>query len=140
MLIVEVVKGMLGPFLAPVLDFILDNPAITSTVFLVWFVIYEAGRIQLRQIEQKTNHLVLQIGQTEIAQNPHITAQSLYQRIYPRWSESLPKWGWFVPHRLDLWPVPITTKNVTHKIPFSPEWIANSLREQNVSLAEPEDF
>ena len=132
MLIVEVVKGMLGP-LAPVLDFILDNPALTSIVFLLWFVIYVAGRMQLGKIEAKTRDLVLQISQAELAQNPQITAQLLYKIIYPRWSEALPQWGRFIPHRLDLWPVPVTAKNVTQKIPFSPEWIAGVLREQNIS-------
>ena len=131
MLIVEVVKGMLGP-LAPVLDFILDNPAVTSAVFLLWLVVYAAGRIQLRNIEEKTKDLVLQISRAEIARNPQTTSRSLYKTIYPRWSETLPQWGRFVPHRLDLWPVPVTAQNVTQKITFSPEWIADILREQDI--------
>ena len=136
MLIVDVIKGMLGPWLSPVLDAILNNPSVTSAAFLIWFVVYIAGRMQLRQIEQRTKDLVLQIGRVEIAKNPQITAQALYKTIYPRWSEALSGWGWFIPHRLDLWVVPVTAKNVVPRMSFSPEWVANSLLEQNIPLAE----
>lgn len=138
MLIVEFVKGMLGP-LAPLLDFILDNPAITSVVLLAWFAVYVAGRAQLWKIEQRTRDLVLQISQEAIARDPQLTAELLYKDVYPRWYEALPAWGWFVPHRLDLWPAPVTAKNVAPKIAFSPEWIADALREQDILLGESEN-
>lgn len=137
-MIVEFVKGMLGS-LSPVLDFMLNNPTITSAILLVWLAIYAAGRVQLWKIEQKTKELVLQISREHIARKPQITSKVLYKNIYPSWSEAVPEWGWFVPHRLDLWPAPVTPENVASKLSFSPQWIANFLCKQSICLAEFED-
>lgn len=134
-MILEFVKGMLGP-LASVLEFLLDNPVFTTTILLVWLGIYLAGQVQLRKIEQKTRELTLQLSQEILAQQPQVTAKGLYKRIYPQWSKVVPGWGWFVPHRLDLWPVPVTAENVALKLSFSPEWIAEELHRHNISLDE----
>ncbi len=132
-MILEFTKGVLGPF-AYVLDFLLENPVITTTLLLVWLTIYLAGRVQLRQIEQKSRALVLQLSREYLAQQPHLSATGLYQHIYPHWSKAVPGWGRFVPHRLDLWPVPATPENVAQKIAFSPRWIAELLDAQNINL------
>lgn len=132
-MILEFVKVMLGPF-ARVLDFLLQNPVFTTALLLVWLMIYMAGRVQLRQIEQKTQELVLQLSREYLAQQPHLSATDLYQQIYPHWSQAVPGWGRFVPHRLDLWPVPATPENVAQKIAFSPRWIAELLKAQNIKL------
>ena len=130
------IKSMLGSLGRPVLDFILDNPSFVTVILAVWLGVFAAGRLQLRRIEHKSVELVLEMGQELIAKKPHITARGLYKRIYPRWCEAVRGWAWFVPHRLDLWPVPVRPETVQQKLPFSPQWIAEVLRQHDIRLEE----
>jgi len=133
---VEFIKSMLGSLGRPVLDFMLDNPSFVTGILVVWLGVFIAGRLQLRHIERKSVELVLEMGQELIARKPHITARGLYKRIYPRWCEAVHEWAWFVPHRLDLWPVPVKPETVQQKLPFSPLWIAEVLRQHGARLEE----
>jgi hypothetical protein len=130
------IRSMLGSLGGPVLDFMLDNPALVTGLLAVWLGVFVAGRLQLRRIERKSVELVMEIGQELIAARPHVTASELHRRIYPQWSQSLRKWGWFVPHRLDLWPVPVRPETIQQKLPFSPQWVAEVLRQQGIRLEE----
>ena len=130
------IKSMLGSLGRPVLDFILDNPSFVTVILAVWLGVFAAGRLQLRRIEHKSVELVLEMGQELIAKKPHITARGLYKRIYPHWCEAMRGWAWFVPHRLDLWPVPVRPETVQQKLPFSPQWIAEVLRQHDIRLEE----
>jgi hypothetical protein len=130
------IRGMLGSLGRPVLDFVLDRPPLVTGLLAAWLGVFVAGRLQLRHIERKSVELVAEMGQDLIAARPHITASGLYKRIYPRWSQSLRKWGWFIPHRLDLWPVPVRPETVQQKLPFSPQWVAGVLRQQGIRLEE----
>ncbi len=130
------IKSMLGSLGRPALDFILNNPSFVTVILAVWLGVFAAGRLQLRRIEHKSVELVLEMGQELIAKKPHITARGLYKRIYPRWCEAMRGWAWFVPHRLDLWPVPVRPETVQQKLPFSPQWIAEVLRQHDIRLEE----
>jgi hypothetical protein len=132
----EFIRSMLGSLGRPVLDFMLENPQIVTGVLAVWLGIFVAGRLQLRRIEQKSTELVVGLGRDLIAEKPHITARGLYKRIYPRWCEAVRGWAWFVPHRLDLWPVPVRPETVQQKLPFSPQWVAEVLRQHGIQLEE----
>lgn len=130
------IRGMLGPFV-PVLDFIEQNPIAVALILAVWLSIYVAGRVQLSQIERRTAALVLERSRTELAARPNISAISLYKKIYPLWEAELKKWGfWFIPHRLDLWPVPVKPATVLQKMTFSPEWIEQLLKTHEIVLVE----
>jgi hypothetical protein len=130
----EFIRGMLGSLGRPVLDYMLDNPSVVTVVLTVWVGIFVAGRLQLRRIEQRSVELVVEMGRELIAREPHITARGLYKRIYPRWCEAVRGWAWFVPHRLDLWPVPVRPETVQQKLFFSPQWIADVLRRYGIPL------
>ncbi|MCG2768690.1 MAG: hypothetical protein L6435_09965 [Anaerolineae bacterium] len=128
------VRSMLGSLGRPVLDFMINNPSLVTGVLTVWLGVFVAGRLQLRHIERKSVELVLEMGRELIARKPHITARGLYKRIYPRWSEAVREWAWFVPHRLDLWPVPARPETVQQKLPFSAQWIAEVLHQYGIPL------
>jgi hypothetical protein len=133
-MIIGLVRAFLGP-LAPVLDFIENQPGTVAIILLFWFGIYWAGRLQLKHIEKKTVELVIISTQKELAKHPNLSVKGLYKRIYPEWEKSLPEWGgWFIPHRSDLWPVPIRVKTVQEKMSFSPEWIAKVLLAYKISV------
>ncbi len=133
---VEFIKSMLGSLGRPVLDFMLDNPSFVTGILAVWLGVFVAGRLQLRHIERKSVELVVEMGRELIAKKPHITARGLYKRVYPRWCEAIRGWAWFVPHRLDLWLVPVKPETVQQKFPFSPQWIADMLRKHDIQLEE----
>jgi hypothetical protein len=97
------------------------------------------GRWQLYRIEQRTAQFVLEMSREWLARKPNITAGGLYKRIYPRWSESVRHWGLFIPHRLEIWPVPVRPETVQQKLSFSPQWITALLAKHGVELKAKED-
>lgn len=111
-----------------------QQPILVTGILAVWLGVFVAARLQLWHIEWKTIELVVKMSPELVAEKPHITPRGLYKRIYPRWSQSLRKWGWFVPHRLDLWPVPVRPETVQQKLSFSPQWIAEVLRHRGIRL------
>lgn len=131
-----IIRGMLGSWGSQLLDIILDHSVIVTGLLSIWLAVYIAGRVQLARIEQRTIAMVTSLSRQMIAQKPHITARGLYRRIYPRWKESVRQWGWFIPHRLDLWPVPVRAETVEKKIPFSAQWIAEVLAQHGVELEQ----
>ena len=130
------IRSMLGSLGRPVLDFMINHPSFVTGILAVWLGVFVAGRLQLRHIERKSVELVVEMGQELVARKPRITARGLYKRIYPRWCEAVRRWAWFVPHRLDLWPVPVRPETVQQKLPFSPHWIAEALRQHGIQLEE----
>lgn len=135
-MILEILKSMLGAWGRFLLEVMTDNPAPVTTIFAVWLAIFFAGRVQLWRIEQKSRALVVELGRELLATTPQMTAQGLYQSIYPRWGEAVPHWAWFIPHRLDLWPVPAKAEWVQQKLAFSPQWIAEVLRQHGFQVKE----
>ena len=133
---VAFIRSMLGSLGRPVLDFMIHHSSSVTAILALWLGVFAAGRLQLRHIERKSMELVVEMGQELIARKPHITARGLYKRIYPRWCEAVRGWAWFVPHRLDLWPVPVRPETVQQKFPFSPQWITEVLRQHGIRLDE----
>ncbi|MCE1254645.1 MAG: hypothetical protein LWX83_13980 [Anaerolineae bacterium] len=132
-----IVRSMLGP-LAIILDYIIQNPVIASIILFVYLSIYMAGYFQLRNIENKTTLLVLEFSKEEVKRKPNITSGGLYKKIYPTWEKELKTWGIFVPHRLELWPVPVSADVIKQKLSFNPQWIADLLKKNNITLVENE--
>ena len=137
-MIQQFIRGMLGDLGRPLLDFVLGNPSIVTAFLAVWLVAFAAGRVQLRRIERKSEALVAEKAEQLVRDKPHITSRGLYKRIYPEWSAAVRHWAWFVPHRLDLWPVRATPEAVQQKFGFSAEWISDVLRRHDISLDEHE--
>ncbi|MCK6629138.1 MAG: hypothetical protein L6R45_28670 [Anaerolineae bacterium] len=129
-------KGMLGAWGSPALDFIRDHPTVVAAVLLVWLGFVAAGRWQLWRIRQESVKLVVAAAHELTATTPHLTSRELYERIYILWSERVGRWAWFVPHRLGLWPAPVTAQTVQQKFSFSPEWVAEVLRQHEIKLKE----
>lgn len=129
-------KSLLGGWGSAILDFMLDQPSVIAALLLIWFGIYGAGRLQLRRIEQKSAEFVVTTARVLLAAQPHLTIEDLYQQVYDPWRLAVSKWALFIPHRLDLWPVPVTAENVQQKLAFSPGWLAEVLRRHGFILEE----
>lgn len=133
-MIMHAIRFMLGPFTV-VLDFLTTHPLLTSAILGTWGIIYYAGRVQLKIIEAKTIRLLV-FHSRELLKDQVISASDLYSKIYPVWVEELKSWGYlFIPHKHDLWPVPVTVENVLIKIPVSPQWIS-AILDKNANLLD----
>ena len=128
------IRGLLGPSLAPLLDFINSNPIIIGVILFIFVAFYAAGRIQLHNIFLKTQTFVLERSKKELQLKPNISADNLYKIIYPDWALKINQWALFIPHRLDLWPVRVNPENVKVKLAFSPAWIAALLKAHQIEL------
>lgn len=130
------IRGLLGPSLAPLLDWVLENQFIVAIILAVVLALYIAGRVQLGTIRTKTEEMVLELSAGFIKSKPHITTRGLFKKIYPVWSEQVTGWAKFIPHKHDLWPVPIKPDTVAAKMGFDHKWIADALKANNVELDE----
>lgn len=133
------IRSMLGKSGGAVLDWLRVHPGVTTFIFALFLITYSLGRWQLHRIEQRTAQLVLEMSREWLAKKPNITAAGLYKRIYPQWSQLVGHWGIFIPHRLELWPVPVRPETVQRKLSFSPQWIAALLAKHGIQLKEPGD-
>ena len=127
---------MLGPSLAPLLDWVLENQFVVAMILGVVLALYIAGRVQLATIRKNTEALVLELSAGFIKSKPHITSSGLFKKIYPVWAKQVGDWAKFIPHKHDLWPVPIKPETVAAKMGFDHQWIADALKANNVELDE----
>jgi len=134
-----IIRATLGPSLTPIYDFMLSHMTEVSYVLLVVIALYFAGVLQVRSIEQKTRAMVLDASKKAITNKPHITSRGIYKQLFPQWEAQVKKWAWFVPHRLDLWPVPVNAANVQKRFNFSPEWISELLKQNDIHLDEHDE-
>ncbi len=116
-------RVMLG-ILSPVLDWLIAHQTFVTVLFALILLVYALGRYQLGVAFHKTEEFVLKRFPELKAQNPNTTPESFFRETYPEWEALIKTCGWFVPHKFDLWPVPMSGKSVKDKIGYSPEWIA----------------
>jgi hypothetical protein len=135
-MIQSLVKGLLGPSLAPLYDYVTTHPGVIGIALFIFVAIYVAGRFQLHNISVQTQNFVIERYKEEIQRRPNITPTGFYTLIYPEWATSLRKWGWFIPHRLDLWPILVTPDNVKDRIAFSSKWVAEILEKNELRKAK----
>jgi hypothetical protein len=129
-------EGILGGWGSAVLDFMRSQPAVVAAVLLVWLGIFAAGQIQLRRIERKSIGLVVRMAQELMAAQPGLTLPALYEQVYAEWRERVGGWALFVPHRLELWPAPVTAETVQQKLAISPKWLAEVLQQHGLMIEE----
>lgn len=131
-----IIRGLLGR-LEPIYDYVLTHPALITIIFTVFVFIYLAGLFQLKYAEKKTRELVLILTPDLIKLKPHITSSGIYKHVLSRLENEIKKWHLlFIPHRLDIWPVPANIKNIVSKMGFNPEWVKKILEEESIKLDE----
>lgn len=134
-----IIRSLLGPSLTPVLDYLQNNPGIVAIFLFVLVAIYIAGRIQLGNIYAKTKEFVITRYKEEIQRRPNITPTGFFKVIYPEWEKQVKKWGWFIPHKLDLWPVPVNPETVKNKMTFDAKWVAEILKQNKIETTPDQD-
>lgn len=127
-----IIRGLLGR-LEPIYDYVLSHPALVTVVFAIFVGIYLTGLFQLKYVEKKTREMVIALALELLKAKPNITASGIYKHVLPRWETKLKKWHiLFIPHRLDIWPVPASPANIISKMKFSAEWVGDLLEEEKI--------
>lgn len=129
-------RSYLGTWFAPIWDYVMAHSEASFAVIALWLSIYLIGQYQVKQIKQQT--ISFSIAQTKkiMRKRPKITSKGLYKEIFPKWEQEVSKWGKFIPHRLDFFPVRVTPENVLKKFEFNPEWLAEALKINGIDLPE----
>lgn len=125
----EMVAQMLGGFGNALLIRLTSDPVLLAGFLCLWFTVIVAGNMQLRRIESETVRFVRRESAQALAANPRIEPKQLFQIVYPAWTAQLGRWGWFVPHRWELWPVPVRPETVQRRFQFTPAWLQMVLGE-----------
>lgn len=129
-------RGMLGKVGCAMLDAVLENPLVVTVALAVWMAVWIAGRAQLLNIRKRTVCLVMSVAREYAGEQRKIRLPEFYAVVYERWASSLKNWAWFIPHRLDLWPVPPTPESVRQRLGFSPDSVARLLREHQIAVED----
>lgn len=132
----EIFRSMLGAWGRAVIDWLQAHPATTAGVLALWLALFFTGKYQLQRLQQRTQELVLENTPILLKQEPGLSAQQLYDLLYPEWRLMLRKTAWFIPHRWELWPVPATPKRAAQRIDFTPEWLHQHLMANEIEVPE----
>ena len=119
----EILYAIVGKWGRAAIEWMLANPVIVAGVLLVWMGVMVWSRSNLRQVERQTGLLVLEGARRALGASSRLTAEQLYDQLYPDWSEMVRKTAPLVPHRWELWPLPGTPSIVRKQIGFSPHWV-----------------
>ncbi len=133
--ILTFMRSMMG-VLTPVWDYVMAHSEQAFSLLGVWFGIYLIARYQVKLIKQKTAALCVEETKKILKKRPNLTSKGLYKEIYPVWEEKVSKFAYFIPHRLDFFPVLVTPANVLQKFEFNSEWLAEVLKLNGVKLSE----
>ncbi len=135
----EMVAQMLGGYGNALFVFLTSSPALLAAFMGLWFAILFIGNLQLRRIENETVRYVIRESAQQMAAHPELSAKQLCNVIYPGWASQVGRWGWFVPHRWELWPVPVRPETVQRRFQFTPHWLKTILREQATAPTKDTD-
>lgn len=133
--ILAFMRSMMGIF-TPVWDYVMAHSEQAFSLLAVWVGIYLIARYQIKLIKQKTAALCIEETKRILKKRPNLTSKGLYKEIYPIWEEKVSKFAYFIPHRLDFYPVRVNAKNVLEKFEFNSEWLAEVLKINGVDLPE----
>lgn len=130
----EILYGIVGDWGEAAIKWMLANPAIIAAALLVWMGLLGAGKYQVQRLRRRTESLVLAAAHQSRATGKGLGAKDLYRNLYPEWSAMVRHSALFIPHRLELWPVPASPARVQERIGFTPDWIHDFLTDQGFSV------
>jgi hypothetical protein len=105
-----------------------------GVVSAVWLAFYILGRRQFARVRRGTAELVLEQGRRagQMASCPSVEA--FYTQLQPEWEAMLGRQAWFLPHRSELFPVPVRPADLRRRLNFTPGWVGAYLRLNGVHL------
>lgn len=133
-MILEIIYTILGPWSRTFIEWTSANPLPISAFFIALLAFFAAGKWQLKRIEDRTKSMVIEAGREALGENPQITAKELFEKLLPEWEKMLRETAWFIPHRLELWPIPAAPQTVSERINFNSEWLSQYLWENGINI------
>lgn len=129
-------EWLLGSPGRSIVAYLETHPLLWTITIGVWFLFYLIGRLQLYQIRKKTDFMVVNEARQLLSIRPNTTANGIYKRVFPKWKSEVKKWAWYVPNRLEIFPVSSSPDNVLLKFSFTPDWVRICLRKNGIQLQE----
>lgn len=129
-------KWLLGSPGRSIVTYLETHPLLWTSVLGVWFLFYLIGRLQLYQIRKRTDLMVVEEARQLLIIKPYITSSGIYRRVFPKWKLAVKNWAWFVPNRLEIFPVSSSPDNVLLKFSFTPDWVKSCLEKNGIHLQE----
>lgn len=123
----QMIRSFLGPFVV-ILDFFSTRPEWLAVIFGAYLLMYAAGKLQLKDIKQRTHRLIEERCKKWLAERPETSDEQLFKYFYPIWENELSKLRYlFILNRHDLWPVSVTPQHILEKIPLSADYLRKYL-------------
>ncbi len=111
-----------------------------GVVSAVWLVFYILGRRQFTRVRRGTADLVLEQGRRAAQLSPRPSVEALYDQLQPEWEAMVKRRAWFLPHRSELFPVPVRLGGLRRRLNFTPGWVGAYLRLNGVHLTAGTDL
>lgn len=108
-------------------------PAIAFALLGGWWLVFVAGRIQLRKARLLVEKLILDRA-ASVREKPKMTLQQYHDLVLPELVEKVRGLVWFVPHRTELFPVPAKPDYLIERLGVNPEFVGRVLIQGGVEL------
>ncbi len=105
-----------------------------GVVSALWLAFYILGRRQFARVRRGTAELVLEQGRRAGQLSPCPSVEAFYAQLQPEWEAMLRRRAWFLPHRSELFPVPVRPGDLRRRLNFTPGWVGAYLRLNGVHL------
>ncbi len=126
-MVLEFVYMVLGPWSRVAIPWLAARPVLLAAIFVGWCILFWASKLQLKRSESYLQKATLDLARDWQRQGREIDPARLFEQVLREWNPQLHKLAWFIPNRLEIWPIPATMDNVKSRIGFSPEWVQNIL-------------
>ena len=107
---------------------------------LVWLCLFVTGKLQYDRLRKRTMELAVEKAEALLRTDRNLTVERCYELLLPEWEEMLKRTTWFVPHKMELWPVPARPEYVRKRLNLSPFWLGAYLRLHGFSLPAESDL
>jgi hypothetical protein len=114
------------------------SPYIYGGLMGVWLLFFLLGKRQFDQARQLTLDLALSKVKAARKSNPEMTVDQYYGALLPEWETRIKEKIKFIPHKLEIWPMPAKPDYVRSRLNFTPEWLGAYLKVNGVILPATE--
>lgn len=118
---------------APQFPFVFPT-TVTALILAVWWVLFLAGREQLRRVERRTEELILKQVEVERQGNAKLTLDEFYARLIPEWQKMVRASAWFVTHKTELFPIPARPELVMKRMGMDEVYVGRILVGHEIEL------
>lgn len=131
-MLLEILLSVLGQWSRDVIGWFTNNPLNLILVYGTWMLLWWAGKFQLQRNISFLEEKSLSLARESISKGEKINVQIIYETVYQSWKQNIRHLAWFIPHQSELWPIPARFDVIKSRINFSPQWVVEILKKNNL--------